>query len=261
MAALSTDEVLQSCRGASIARAVDNLPSGLVRIETDLMYPDGSCVDVFLDEQSCLLPEDRLLLTDAGQTTAWLLNIPMKPWLSAKRKGFLEDVLRVLEVHQDGGQLEYRVASVETLGCGVLRLAQACVRVADLMFTKRAGLEVAFTDEVEEVIAATDLPYEPGVELPGKYDKRVRLDFLVHGPRKSSGVLALSSANRSTAHTSANEYFRRWHDLASPTDIQRLTVWDDRYNVYRDDDLSALSEASVVIPLSDRSLFLSAIAA
>jgi hypothetical protein len=225
------------------------------------MYPDGSHVDVFLDEQSSLFPERRLVLTDAGQTTAWLLNVPMKPWLSAKRRAFLEDVLRVLDVQQDGAALEYRVASPRELGQGVVRLAQACVRVADLMFTKRAALETAFAEEVEEVISATDLPYEAGVELPGKYNKPVRVDFLVHGARQVNGVLGLSSSNRSTAHTTANEVFRRWHDLRGLLDMGRLTVWDDRYDVYRDDDFCVLGEVSTVIALSDRRRFSSVIAA
>ena len=135
-----------------------------------------------------------------------------------------------------------------------------CIR--DRIYTRRSALQVVFNEEVEEVLADTSLPYEPNKELDGRYGKLVKVDFLVQGSRTRSAVLALSSANSSTAHVQANEIFRRWYDLSIPQRTeQRVTVLDDRYDTYREDDLSRIKDRSDLIALSDRQTFCDLLAA
>ncbi|MGJ8495971.1 DUF1828 domain-containing protein, partial [Glaesserella parasuis] len=97
-------------------------------LETGFLYPDGSSVDVFVVEESALLR--TIKLSDLGQTMSWLLDVQVKPWLSKKRQRFVEDALRVHGVHQAGGALELPLASLDGLVEGVVKLGQACVRVA-----------------------------------------------------------------------------------------------------------------------------------
>ena len=73
-----------------------------MRIETAFLYPDGASVELFVAEEPGLFPIQRL--TDLGQTMAWLLDVQVKPWLSRKRQGFLEDALRLYGVEQRGGR-------------------------------------------------------------------------------------------------------------------------------------------------------------
>jgi hypothetical protein len=90
-------------------------------------------------------------------------------------------------------------------------------------------------------------------ELVGRHGRPVRVDFLVHGQRTSSALLTLASGSASQAHVAANEIFRRWYDLDSPERAeQRVTVLDDRHDVYRDDDIARLKELSDVVAFSDR---------
>jgi hypothetical protein len=75
-------------------------------------------------------------------------------------------------------------------------------------------------------------------------------------------VLIWSSANSSQAHVQANEIFRRWYDLDIPSrKEQRVTVFDDRYDVYRDEDLRRLRDKSEVVGMSDRTTLLDLLAA
>jgi hypothetical protein len=248
---LSPEQMLGYVQSPAIVSGAAEMPSGLLRIETALSYPDGSRVDLYLRQADDLFPEERLALTDGGETMAWLLHVPIKPWLSAKRQSFLDDILHTLRVRQDGAELVCDVRDAARLGEDIVRLGQACVRAADLIFTKRAALAAGFAEEVEEVVADCDLPYEVGPELLGRHGNPVRVDFLVTGVAQSTAVLALSAQGQSSARTSAHSAFCKWYDLAIPErQEQRVTVYDDRQEkVYRSDDLDRLADLSTLVPL------------
>lgn len=234
-----------------LVRGIDRLPTGPVRIETAFLYPDGASIDLFVAEESTLFPSQRL--TDLGQTMSWLLDVQLKPWLSRKRQGYLEDALRLYKVEQRGGELTRLLADTSELVPGIVSLGQACVRVADLMFTKRSAMVTAFTEQVEEVLNDVEVTYAPNVELEGRFGNLVRVDFVAMGPRVQSAILTLSSGNPSQAHVAATEVFRRWYDLDVPSrHEQRVTVLDDRTDVYRDEDIKRLRGLSDVVALSDR---------
>ncbi len=245
------EEIRKLADGHSLIHGIDQLPKGYVRMETAFIYPDGSSVDVFVVDDAPLLR--TLKLSDLGQTTSWLLDVQVRPWLSKKRQGLLEDALRSLDVRQEGGALERPLSSITQLIDGVVKLGQACVRVADLVYTKRSSLQTVVTEDIEELLADFELAFEPNGELIGRQGTKVRVDFLVHGARCDSALLALSSGNSNQAHTVANEIFRKWYDLDAPTRTeQRVTVFDDRYDIYRDEDLSRLRDLSDVVALSDK---------
>lgn len=245
--------------GHALVRSVDELRSGPIRIETAFQYPDGGSIDLFLIEDDDLLR--ALRLTDLGQTMSWLFDAQIKPWLSPKRKGFIEDVLGLYHIEQDGGQLIRRLASREELMPAIVALGQTCVRVADLVFTKRSAMVAAFTEQVEEVLTDVEVPYEQDAELEGRYGL-VRVDFLAEGRSAKSAILTLSSGNPSQAHVAANEVFRRFYDLDIPTrQEQRITVFDDRTDVYKSEDIQRLRNVSQLVAFSDRQTLRDLIAA
>jgi len=248
---IDTNEVQRQVTGHALVRGIDRVPKGHVRLETGFLYPDGSSVDVFLVEHSPLLR--GLKLSDLGQTMSWLLDVQVKPWLSKKRQRFVEDALRLYGVELVGGALERPLDSMAELLEGVVKLGQACVRVADLTYTRRSALQSGVSEELEEFLADTELSFEANRELEGRHGTKVRVDFLVQGASISSALLALSSGNASQAHVVANEIFRKWYDLEIPERSEhRVTVFDDRFDVYRDDDMRRLRDLSDVVALSDR---------
>lgn len=248
---IDTNQIKALAAGHSLVRHVDELPKGHVRLETAFLYPDGSSVDVFVVEEIPLL--QTLKLSDLGQTTSWLLDVQVRPWLSKKRQRFLEDALRLYDVKQAGGALERPLASPASLIDGLVKLGQACVRVADLTYTRRSALQSSVNEDLQEFLADAELEFEANQELEGRQGTKVRVDFLVKGPRVTSAVLALASGNSSQAHVAANEIFGRWYDLDVPERAEhRVTVFDDRFDVYREDDLRRLRNLSDVVALSDR---------
>jgi hypothetical protein len=249
--AMDLQEIESRLAGNSLVRKVDLLESGHARIQTAFLYPEGSYVDLFLIEVAPLLRAYRL--SDLGQTLDWLLDVQVRPWLSRKRQAFVADALRTCAVSQQGGSLEIVLPSLDELPSGIVRVGQACVKVADLIYTRRSTVPAPIVEEVEEILADTELSYEADTELEGRFGNRVRVDFLVHGSHMTSAVIAWSNPSSSQAHVQANEVFRRWYDLKVPgRSEQRVTVWDDRFDAYRADDLDRIRDVSELVALSDR---------
>lgn len=243
------EQAQQLCK--DVVRSVEAAPNGHICIQTTLQYPDGSYIDAFVRQDAQLPLGGTITLSDLGQTTAWLLDLRLKPWLSEKRRRFLEDALAVYRASMRSGAVEIDLAPGEPLGLAVLRLAQACLRMADLMFTQRSSVETAFKDRVEDFLTIKELPFAQDVEVDGRHNRKIRVDYRVQAEGRDSLVLVLGSASPSSAHTIANEIFARWYDLNVPqVREQKITLFDDSSPV-RDADLDRLRELSAVIPISD----------
>lgn len=237
--------------GHNLVQDISRLEKGHLRLETAFRYPDGSQIDLFLAEEGPLLPAQKL--TDFGNTSSWLLDLQVKPWLSAKRRQLLEQALRGLEVRQAGGALEVDLPQIEQLMDGVVRLGQACIRMADLHYTRRSALAAPLAETLEEIFNDAEFAYAADAEIPGKFGKLVRVDYQVWGTRKSSLVMGLGTASPSVAHTRANEVFRSWFDLDMPERTEaKVTIFDDSQDIYREEDLARLKNFSDLLPLSDR---------
>lgn len=235
---------LLTCK--TLIEAVDEIRGGHARISTALRYPDGASIELFVKSDS-----DAWCLSDFGQTTAWLLDVQVKPWLSSKRRTFVKDILHVHRgVLLNGGAFELPFASPQELEPSVLVLAQACLRVSDLVFTRRTMMQSSFSEVIEEVIVDTDLEYEHDVELRGQ-NEAVRVDYLVQGASKKSALIGWSSGAAAAAHQVANDIFRKWYELRGSME-QRVTVYDDSRDVYSGADIARLKDFSDVLPLSDR---------
>lgn len=239
-------------RQVCIVREVDEVNNGHVRLETRFLYPDRSSIDLFI--RNTVQTGGALVLSDMGQTTLWLSDILVKPWQSKKRMRFVEDAMHTLDIRQNGGAFETSFEMTpESLMDAAIRLGQACVRIADLTFTRRSTSLVNAGEEVEEIISDANLPYETDVPLEGRNANVIKVDFLVHGTRRDSAIVTLSSQSQVSAHAVANEVLRKLYDLKVPErPEQRVMIWDDRFSVYREDDLDRLRDFAEVIGLSQR---------
>ena len=238
-----------------LIETVDSVPRGHVRIATAFRYPDGSTVDLFVADRRDLLSDVApLTLTDFGNTFLWLDQLDIRPLKSARRKRLTEDVLNTYDVVHTKGALSCEVAPPDLLH-GVIRLGQACIRVADLTFTQRIAAQGSFADEVESVIDDTGLAYEANAKLPGRGDGVVPVDFLIRTPRVETAVFVLPSETvyAGNAKARANEVFTRCYDLRDWRG-RRVAALDDRRKIYRDEDIERIKEVgAVVAPISDPS--------
>jgi len=229
----------------------DVIKNGMLRLATPFRYPDGSQIDLFLGSPPGLVFDD-IRVTDLGQTAAYLFDLQLKPWATFKRKQIVEDVCKTLSVTQDGGELLVRLKKEElatsSLSDAMVRVAQACIRTADIAYTQRLRAPASFKDEVEEFISSDGIDVESGLVVPGRFNKDVPVDFRIKGRRIKSLILTLSTQNNAAAHGVSNEVFRRWYDLEPQrANYQFLTLFDSTNNSIRDDDLARIGEVSTVL--------------
>lgn len=243
--ALDRSELTRLVQTFSLVKDCDTIENGMLRIATPFQYPDGSFIDLFLEQDL----SQEWKLTDMGQTVAYLLDLHVKPWSSARREQVVADICASLGVRRDGAQLFVRVpenGSLE-LTSAMVRLAQACLRLADLAMTQRFRMVSAFKDEVEEFIVFNDLRYDTPYVLEGRFGKPVEVDFRVQGRASTSLLLTLSTANSVAAHGLCNEVFRRCYDLQlHRAENLLITTYDTTTDVFREEDLCRIREVSTL---------------
>lgn len=249
-------EVEQLFRHCPLVEAVDAVPKGHVRLATAFRYPDGLTVDIHIKNYRDLLSDvGPLTLTDFGSTFLWLDQLDVRPLRSARRRHLTESVLEIYGVHHSGGALTCSVDRKDLVS-GIVRLGQACIRVADLVFTQRIVAPGSFADEVETVIDDTGLPYEVNAKVVGRGSSIVNVDFLIRAPRIETAVFALP-AESSYAHVikeRANEVFARCYDLRD-WEGQKIAALDDRRPLYKEHDLGRIRDVATIIPISEADVF------
>jgi hypothetical protein len=127
-------DIIGTMRDCGIVKKAEVLPKGHVRIETALLYPDGSSIDVFAEKDRGL--SEGVRLSDFGQTFALLEEYQVRPWESRDHMEVLERYLGVLDVGVEGDKLVRQVDTIEDLPGAVLRLGQACVGASCMIFTR-----------------------------------------------------------------------------------------------------------------------------
>lgn len=265
MNAVACENLKGHLQDFSLVLDCDRVKSGALRIATPFTYPDGSHVDVFFEETG-RLHFDHFLLSDYGQTFDYLFDLGFNVWSTKRRKGLVAGICRSLGVEFENNSLMVRIPLGEqnNISDYIIRLAQACIRVTDLSFTHRVFTVDSFETVVEEVIAATDLPYSEDVVLPGRFQTPVKINFEVTG-RTSQPTLVqtLASKDPYAFHNLALEVFSRWDAIREYRhQYQFITVFNEESPRVREDDFGRLYEVSTPLAFpSERAGFVSALGA
>lgn len=242
---ISCAEIQDAVSRSPLVRTCDVLTPQSIRMMTPFLYPDGSNIDLFALEQA--EEAGQLMITDYGQTRSWLNDIGIDINSNRNRKRMAEHACELLNLEYDGWQIKSPVISLDRVPDTLYRVAQACVRLSDLMFTKRRQLASPFKDDVEEFFTDLSVAFEGASSLVGTSGVLVSVDFVVRGPYQESLVLLIPRYT----HASANETFVRWYELRA-NDAQKLTILNDDLTTLRDDDRGRLESLSLVLPWQDR---------
>lgn len=100
-----------------------------LRISTPFLFPDGDCIDLF-----CKVDGDVITVSDLADTTGWLRMQSEATRRSPKQNRLIEDTCMTHSVEFCRGMLQARCRSPEELADVVIRVAQAALRVSDLVF-------------------------------------------------------------------------------------------------------------------------------
>jgi len=252
--------------GLSLVQDCYRLQDGTLRMATNLRYPNGASVDVFVHDPrhtGSAGPElyPGYVLSDMGQTALYLLGLGMEVWSTEKRRTAVIDVCQSLGVENHRGELQVKFLADEEgkVADAFLRLAQACIRIADLSYMQRFATPGEFKEEVTEFLSDAHFAFDPDIALVGKYGTEIRIDFRVK-VKKTSLLRLISGKTTPSAHVMATEVFSCWHDLENYHNENHrfITLVDgrERMGLVRGDDASRLAELSEVIffPAQERQL-------
>lgn len=253
MAAVTEKDITGALAAGTLLRGVRTLKKKHLAIETGFTYPDGGSIEVYVVNESMLADANHLTITDFGNTVNWLMNLGIKAWQGPSKRELVKHAVSPYDVEVKGAELRITGLPLANLHDGIIRLAQACLRVADISYTKRFRPATDFQAQVEDMLGEFELPYEAGYEIPLVGDKRVKVDAYVRGATKESALLLLSTASEVYAHQRAIEVFARWADLIhAKRPEQRIAIWDTSTNAFSQDDLDRVARSSEVIPVGER---------
>ncbi|MGB4057418.1 MAG: DUF1828 domain-containing protein [Alphaproteobacteria bacterium] len=252
------EEIKKKLEHSALVENIDALPKGHIRIATGFLYPDGSSIDVFLPQLgNGVLPNlHKPHLTDFGNTSSWLQNFEMKPNRTISQKTWFNRILELYRCRLNGAALECELENLDDISSGIVRLGQACLRTADLVYSKRFRAQSTFNQEVEETIASINNDYQTDAEIPLQTGNIIKVDFRIKGKQRETAVLTWPTGNSQSAHYRANEIYVRWDDIINRSDWTKMggqcvTVLDDRSDIYDAKDLERLARKSIVLPFSN----------
>ena len=155
------------------------------------------------------------------------------------------------------GVIEYPLNSWDKkeIEQAIISLGQACARLSDLVFGARYRAMDDFDAEVQDRLSLTEYDFEQNFEIPRRDNgsgKIIKLDFLVKGKKRDTGIMTLSSPNKPQALNKANEIYVRWDDVDAHTDWQgnRVTLYNNNYD-YGDLVMERLERKSTLIAGND----------
>lgn len=258
---------LRTALSAPLFSAIDHGPH--LRVATPFALPDGDLLVVFILRHS-----DPPLLGDLGETLRWLRSHQPDGAASTRRS---ERVLQLateagasLGVTLHHGELRTHARPDEPLGAAVVRLAQACLRVADLRRSMRPPPPPPFADEVEAHLRATltarPLTIARADRIAGISATTWSVDFRVRTPHRHVLLFLLASERRDHARKLAEHVVAACTDLAHlrklrRTPVQFITVFDDRGAAWNDADARLVAPFATPYRWSERATWVPALEA
>jgi hypothetical protein len=223
-----------------LVREVVTLPKEHIRLETGFRYPDRSVVDLYIVNPGLLKSVGPVVLTDFGNTLSWLNQLGIDPLRQKRRLKLMDDVLETYALSRDGAAIQCQV-DLSEVKSAILRLGQACVRIADLSYMLQFRSPGVFAEDVEEIVAETSLDYVPDAEITGGKGIAVKVDILVNSPRHPTAVMMMPTRGLVTSQLrqKSEHVFTTFYDL-SEWSGQRLGVVETDSILYPQHDIDRL---------------------
>ncbi|MGA2449824.1 MAG: DUF1828 domain-containing protein [Polyangiaceae bacterium] len=216
-----------------------------VRVRTPFLYPDGDVIDVYYSEKGGVRT-----LTDLGETVRWLRTQTLAPRRSPKQRQMIDDVCVQSGVEFFKGMLMLRLRPGDTIAGAVVRIGQACLRVADIWFTLRTRAVETLTDEVADYLSEKLIPFDRAKKLVGRSGRDWSIDFHTRTPDASSLVCVLGTGSRAAARKVAEHVLATWVDLSAfavgPQPHRFVSLFDDTMDVWQPEDFNLVDSVSDV---------------
>ncbi|NQT39091.1 MAG: DUF1828 domain-containing protein [Planctomycetes bacterium] len=217
---------------------------GYVRIRTPYLLPDGDIIDLFLRDDG-----KYHTLTDLGETLRWLRCNALTARKTIKQRQLIADVCRTCGIELFKGQLTLRTEAESGFAEKVTRLAQACLKVADIWFTFRTRSGQSVSDEVSDLLETKNIQFERNERQVGRSGRMYTIDFHTYAANSSSLVLVLATGTRGATRRISEHVMATWHDLSnlrSQSQVRFVSLFDDTVDVWQSEDFRIVEDFSDV---------------
>ena len=247
----------------SISRGLPDLfectpaPREGVRVRTPFTYPDGTIVDIFVLDRG-----GSYTLTDFGETLGWLRMQTVSEKRTANQRRLMDDVCRNLGVELYRGQLVLRDCASHEMSDAIFRVAQAAVRVSDVWFTMRhRTVQSSASTEVSRWLDEREIKFDANVKHRGTSGIEWTIDFQTYPngtavPARPSLVFLLSTRSQTAVRRITSHVVAAYYDLDKLLIHDHrpkfVSLFDDRADVWQEQDYLLVSQLSSVATLSRR---------
>lgn len=238
-----------SLKGFSIIKECDSLKNGILRVSTMLKYPNGEFVDVFLKPSGDLF--NSIHVSDMGITTDFLSEM-MVVIKSTKRLRYIQNCCGIVGVNYKSGEICTVVSKPEDLGAAILNLAQACLRISDLIINQSFRSSSFFNEDVEDFLLSDLQIAEKRImkNMLFKTDERdIEFPFVVDISNSKKNILkakaylkTLSASSNSSAVRMSHDLFVDFYDVQS----SKKTNDADKLIVIIDTEATRIKDAEIV---------------
>ena len=227
---------------------------GQIRVRTPFMYPDGDMIDVFILDIG-----GNIQITDYGVTLDWLRIQSTNLRRSARQELLIRDACQTLDVTLDRGQLTLDYVKECEVGEAVIRLSQACMRVADAWFLEHSRVARDLSSDVFIWLGKQGLRVKRSTPFRGLSGREWNVDYCVASKQKTSLVFLLSVQSRGSSHGAIHRVHTGCSDLDRMPPAQRnwslVSLFDDTVDVWKSEDYALLAQVSTVASWSRRDEF------
>ena len=235
-----------------LAKAFEVDADNQARLTTPFVYPDGTPIELFQQAVDDMFLSARL--SDGGRTFGYLTSQQVQTEGHEKREHLLHEVCKGLGVEHKDGELAVSLYPESDPADAALRLAQACIRVADLHYTLTFKNKTDFHQIFfAEFLSAERPDHIENFSIDGRFGRNVKIDFFVRNKRaKDHLIITMTSTNKTSSHAVANDVFCRWYDLERyKENYAFLTVLDSGSRAFHEGDINRVADVSRVIRYPD----------
>ena len=217
---------------------------GYYALSTPMLYPDRDHIQLYIKQ----LSGGRFLVSDLGQTMMKLSTYGFEPHRTPRRRAMIFQITASTGVKYDNGRF-YIIASEEQLGSKIWDLLLGLHKVSNLVFTVGSYTKATFSDEFENFVAEKQIEYERGKQLELPIGTTESVDFWINHSSNPKAVLLLSASTPGYAQQRSDRVYRTFNELSlADYKAARLSVIDDRQDVWSNNLLIRLNHVSTVIP-------------
>lgn len=179
-----------------------------IKVETPYLYPDGDMVDVFIKYQ-----DSGLILTDLGETIAWLSSQSISNSLSDKKNQLIEKIIQMYKVERYKGMLVKKCDKSENLFSVIVDFCQAIIRVSDIYLTFSGRTTNFFYEDVADFLTKEDFEFQKNVKYIGTSERERIIDFEVILRNNRCFIKGLNYHNKTEANSRSDIINSCWSDI------------------------------------------------